>query len=326
LYKLIVTVYIFIKNEYINVKGTHNELGGAYMSKKVYKFNLAVPFSFYKAGQYQTDNHWKHKDIININDFEILIVISGQVFIQIANEKFVLSNHDCLIIPPKIRHFGYKSSPINTEFLWVHFYSNGLFNVLNEMDSGKNQLINQHFTLFKFSRIILLFRQVLDSANDPDSPLIATNFFVSSLALEISKQSMHYSTIYNNRMKDSSRFETIKNWTRIHSHEKLTVKKISDAFGITTPTLNRMFHKYLNCTTVHFINIIKIEESTELLLTTDITIKGIAYELGFYNEKYFFKIFKQIMGITPSEFRNANPKTYLNNQTVDPEISDPTRI
>ncbi|MHC9532534.1 helix-turn-helix domain-containing protein [Dellaglioa sp. L3N] len=293
------------------------------MIKKVYKFNLDIPFSFYKAGQYQTDKNWQHKDITNINDFEFFVVISGSVYIQIANEKFELHEQECLIIPPKIRHFGYKSSPENTEFFWAHFYPNGLFTESNDIIVGKEPIIGQKFPLFKFSKIILLFRQMLDSANDPDASLLSNDFFISSLALELSSQFIH-SAVYNNQIKDNSRFETIKNWIRTHSHTSLSVKQVSDEFSITTPTLNRMFHKHLNCTTIHFINKIKIEQSIEMLLTTDITIKGIAFNLGFYNEKYFFKVFKQIIGVTPSEFRNANSRTYLNNQLVDPEIPDPT--
>jgi AraC-type DNA-binding domain-containing proteins len=87
--------------------------------------------------------------------------------------------------------------------------------------------------------------------------------------------------------------------------------------------LTRLFKTYENTTTVHFINSVKIKQAEELLLTTDKSIKEIAYELSFSNEKYFLRIFKQITSLTPSNFRNSYSKTYLNNIEVDPTIPKP---
>ena len=53
-------------------------------------------------------------------------------------------------------------------------------------------------------------------------------------------------------------------------------------------------------------NIIKVrlEEAQKLLLNTNLSIKQIAYSVGFADETYFMKMFKKSIGITPSSYRN----------------------
>lgn len=115
----------------------------------------------------------------------------------------------------------------------------------------------------------------------------------------------------------------IKNWIRIHSHDKLSVELVANEFQMTSVYLTKLFHENEGMTTIHFINLIKIQQAEELLLTTSLSVKEVAYELGFNNEKYFLRVFKQITSITPTKFRNSYSKTYLNNVEVDPTIPLP---
>ena len=45
--------------------------------------------------------------------------------------------------------------------------------------------------------------------------------------------------------------------------------------------------------------------------------------LCFKDEKYFMKLFKKCEGLTPSKYRDAYPKTYINTDSYDPDIPMP---
>ncbi|GAT18135.1 AraC family transcriptional regulator [Secundilactobacillus silagincola] len=293
------------------------------MDKKVYKFSLYQPVQFYKAGQYFANQGWRHKDIVNDGDYELFIMLSGAAYVQVGNKKFALSKHDCLLIPPHIRHVGYQDSPDDTVYYWMHFFPDETVTTSFDSNLSTTQAdieIPQLFTITDFERLVILIRQLLDSANDSNTPKIATNYFISNILIELSHQ---YISAIRNSQKSPTRFELIKNWIRIHSHEKLSVTKVAAEFQMTPIYLTRLFKTYENTTTIHFINSVKIKQAEELLLTTDKSIKEIAYELSFSNEKYFLRIFKQITSLTPSNFRNSYSKTYLNNIEVDPTIPKP---
>lgn len=294
------------------------------MDNKVYKFNLNTPFTYFKSGQYLADEGWKHKDIINDGDYELFIVLTGVVYIQIGANKFELHQHDCLLIPPHVRHFGYKGSPSSTNYYWFHFYPNGeVCSSYSQLDIMNNEiLIPQEFHILNFERVMIPLRQLLDASNRESVLPITVDYVVSSVVIEMSNQFLEKKK-QDTSQEEVSRFEFIKNWIRIHSHEALTVSQIANHFNITPTYLTRLFNKQDKTTTVQFINSIKIQQAQEMLLTTDIPIKQIASELNFQNEKYFYRVFKRLTGVTATEFRNAYSKTYLNNLQVDPPIPKP---
>lgn len=48
---------------------------------------------------------------------------------------------------------------------------------------------------------------------------------------------------------------------------------------------------------------IRIEESKRLLSNTDYSIIDIAIAVGFEDPRYFSKVFKKYIGLTPKQFR-----------------------
>ncbi|MBT9671131.1 helix-turn-helix domain-containing protein [Secundilactobacillus kimchicus] len=296
------------------------------MINKVYKFFMYEPVKFYKAGQYFAQKGWKHKDIVNDGDYELFIVLKGAAFIQIGNHQYSLHEHDCLLIPPHIRHIGFSGSPENTEYYWMHFFPVGEVETTYISSSSTRQLkhsaviIPQQFEVVDFERLAILIRQMLDTNNDKTSPGMAADYFISSILIELSRQ---FVVSVGQRATNSSKFELIKNWIRIHSHEKLSVSLVANEFQVTPVYLTKLFRENEHTTTIHFINLVKIKQSVELLLTTNLSVKEIAYELNFTNEKYFLRVFKQTMAVTPTKFRNSYSKTYLNNIEVDPTIPIP---
>lgn len=55
-----------------------------------------------------------------------------------------------------------------------------------------------------------------------------------------------------------------------------------------------------------YINKIRIEKASELLTTTELSIIEISEQVGFEYPRYFSSVFKQIKGITPTQFRKQN--------------------
>ncbi|MCO7127903.1 AraC family transcriptional regulator [Sporolactobacillus shoreicorticis] len=295
------------------------------MSEKVYIFTLKQPFSYYKAGHYFCNDGWRHKQITNNGDYELFIVLSGEVYIQIGTERFVVKGHDCLLIPPRICHIGYQGSTADTQYYWMHFFPGTAVKTDLQFNTQKLQseeiAIPQLFQIRNFEKIILLVRQLLDSANDESDSVLTPSYFISVLAIELSNQ--YIKKTQQKTTSNTATFEMIINWIKIHSHESLSVAQIANEFEITPNYLTRLFKRYQSTTTIAYINQTKVNQAMELLLTTNKTVKQIALELNFLNEKYFMRIFKKTSGTTPSQYRNAFSKTYVNNVDVDPPIPTP---
>lgn len=55
-----------------------------------------------------------------------------------------------------------------------------------------------------------------------------------------------------------------------------------------------------------YINRLRIERSVYLLANTNLSISEISYEVGFSYPRYFSTSFKQMKGVTPSQFKEKN--------------------
>ena len=57
-----------------------------------------------------------------------------------------------------------------------------------------------------------------------------------------------------------------------------------------------------------YINRLRIEKSVYLLTNTNLNINEISYEVGFTYPRYFSTSFKQIKGMTPTQFKEEKKK------------------
>jgi len=69
-------------------------------------------------------------------------------------------------------------------------------------------------------------------------------------------------------------------------------------------TFIKYFKLYTKTTPRKYCNALKIENAKMQLSNTDKSINSIAYDLNFQDPLYFTRVFKQIVGISPTEYRN----------------------
>lgn len=98
--------------------------------------------------------------------------------------------------------------------------------------------------------------------------------------------------------------DEIEEYVKVHIEEDLSIVAICRKFSISQPYLSRIFKKYKECTFNEFLVLVKIERAKKLLVERqDLLIGTIATLSGFTDQFYFSKVFKQELGITPSEYR-----------------------
>lgn len=91
-----------------------------------------------------------------------------------------------------------------------------------------------------------------------------------------------------------------------HYSEDLTLPKISANVGINHTTLNYLMKQELGCTAVEYLTNYRITMSKKQLAFTDVPIKDVANMVGFKTVQHFNRIFKEITGNTPADFRKTS--------------------
>jgi AraC-like DNA-binding protein len=83
---------------------------------------------------------------------------------------------------------------------------------------------------------------------------------------------------------------------------ELSLSLIEQKTGISQRLISESISEKFNCNVKTYINQIRINEARRLLKDTDLNISEIAYKVGFSSPSNFNRVFKKLIGISPTEF------------------------
>ena len=90
------------------------------------------------------------------------------------------------------------------------------------------------------------------------------------------------------------------------------VRKVADHVKIDRTYLFRLFKDETGISVIDYIRKCRIDTATKLLQNDQISIKDVAYSVGFSDQMYFSKVFKQVKGMSPTEFRRERYANVIN--------------
>ncbi len=110
----------------------------------------------------------------------------------------------------------------------------------------------------------------------------------------------------SNRLVLADAYQEIYAYVDQHLSAGLSASDVCDALGRSYETLRRRFREDNGITLKQYIQGRLIQQAALFLLLTNRTISEIAGELGFQDEFYFSRVFKQKMSYSPREYRRIN--------------------
>lgn len=96
------------------------------------------------------------------------------------------------------------------------------------------------------------------------------------------------------------------NYIREHYQEGITLEEMSGELDITPEYLSTLFTREVGIKFSVFLKQFRISHAKRLLRGTDKKIYEIAQEVGYSDSKYFQRVFKEEIGVSPGEYRQMN--------------------
>jgi len=90
-----------------------------------------------------------------------------------------------------------------------------------------------------------------------------------------------------------------------HYAQKVTLEDIADTLGYNKNYLCTTFKGETTMTIMDYLRRVRIERTCELIEMSDYTFSQICFMVGFRSIHHFNRIFKDIMGITPTEYKRG---------------------
>lgn len=138
---------------------------------------------------------------------------------------------------------------------------------------------------------------------EPFDRLIALIRILKYLSATADYEVLNNQDVLENVDRYQSRLQKIFSYVELHYKNEIEISDVADLVNISVPSFCNYFKKATQTTFTEFVNRYRIQKACVLLLD-DKTIAGVCFECGFNNVTYFNKIFKRIMGKTPSEFKS----------------------
>jgi len=90
---------------------------------------------------------------------------------------------------------------------------------------------------------------------------------------------------------------------REHLESSLTIQQVAQNLGVSYSNFRKLFKEYTGISPATYQQDLRLQRAKELLSTTDMSVKEIAYRLNFESPDYFSAKFKAKTGRRPSELR-----------------------
>lgn len=170
-------------------------------------------------------------------------------------------------------------------------------NLLNEMRVGKmvNYLLYTDFTVEELAKIL----GFTDDAH-------VCKIFKARMGMKVNEfRNIYQMTGERCHIRDGKvGYEIVEYIYRNHT-EDLTLQSVSQYFQVSPKVLNRVLSHKVEKNFNEFLNFVRVNHASELLLETDKSVLTIALEVGYKIEKTLSRNFLQIRGMTTGEFRRT---------------------
>jgi AraC-like DNA-binding protein len=105
------------------------------------------------------------------------------------------------------------------------------------------------------------------------------------------------------KVSETNRFQKVFSYLITHYKEDISLAKIAGIADLSPTSFCRYFRSITQQSFVEVLLEFRIKQACHLLLNTDMAIREIAFQSGFYDVPYFNRIFKKKKGISPKQYK-----------------------
>jgi AraC-type DNA-binding domain-containing proteins len=89
-------------------------------------------------------------------------------------------------------------------------------------------------------------------------------------------------------------------------NKKITLKEMASYNFYNPSYFSSIFKECFGKTPLEYITEIRMERAIRMMRDSGLSIEEICHSIGYSNKKHFYKVFKNMTGMTPHHFRKAN--------------------
>ena len=243
-----------------------------------------------------------------LTSYFIVLINSGSITYNLDLQDITLADGHLLFAMPN-QVFTPPSKTANLKYLKVLFDENTLALLPQQFPFLVNPLNSQtiifdNATRERVRKVFEILNQILHVDKDPtDTEIILA--YLNLLLAELNSAYFKNKEPINILNTNLSKFIEFKLVVETHLTEQPSVNTIAEKLALTTNSLYRIVKEYSGVSPKDFFTNRLMIEAQRKLLYSPLSVKELAYELGFNDPDYFSRFFKKCTGKSVSEFLEA---------------------
>jgi AraC-like DNA-binding protein len=237
-----------------------------------------------------------------LNEYQLLYIPEGEGIFHSASVKEArLREGDMFLLFPGEWHSYHPTSHRGWKSYWIGFKGR---NIDDRVEAGFLSPQKPIYHIGFSDSIVRLYKQAYEAALEEAA-------YSQQLMAGIVNHliGMMYSLERNIQLMTRSQAHVdMVNKARLRIRESLesslTIQQVAEELGVSYSNFRKLFKEYTGLSPAVYQQDLRLQRAKELLSTTDMSIKEIAYQLNFESPDYFSAKFKIKTGRRPSELRN----------------------
>lgn len=266
------------------------------------------------------------------NYVEIIVVLKGEMVIELESEQLHLKRGDVFVAGPQLIH---KNREIDDATFVLNIalkktaFSNSDLEYLRRSESGgyltdilfflSDREERGYYTVFHSKDsdgVMITVANIIYEyyeKNDIHSSQIIRHELLVLLAKLLRLAAYSSDNMLSNRQQGT---EVLSFLHYIEQHyASITLEEMGGHFGFNPSYLSTYLKKHTGKSFIKLVHLQRVNVASDYLLYTEAPIEKISYQIGYENPSYFYRIFKKIMGSSPSEYRRE--KQNISKTTIE---------
>lgn len=271
---------------------------------------MEFPVAYYDINKnhprYNMPFHW-HKE------WELIRILEGDFPLYVDGTGYLAHTGDILLLREGMLHGG---TPHACAYQCFDFHLHGLFhdilsvkNYLRPFYQGK-LLPFIHYPSYH-SVIYPIVDELLSafSRNLADGcQALLTLGNISRLFAAILQEGCYTenSEAASGTARKITQLKPVLEYIEANYQDSITLEELAGIAGMNPKYFCRFFNSIIQQTPMNYVNFYRIEQATNLLCSTSLSVTEIGLECGFNDTCHFVKTFKKHKGVTPKQYQKLN--------------------
>jgi len=239
--------------------------------------------------------------------YEMGFILKGKTEYFFDFQNYPLCEHDVIFINKKTPHLIVDDAEFPCEKIIINFNDHFL----------KKASLNLHFLTEIFTEPVFK----IPSENISDfthllTELVYESDYPSSFSTKLINGNVYKLLVTMYRIATNTQLERVLPTNPIieaatkyicqNYHLVLTLDNVANHCHVNKCYLSKLFKSIMGVNFISYVNSIRVQNASSMLINTDMSIMEISEKCGFNSQNHFCEVFKNLKGVSAREFRKFN--------------------